>query len=648
MSEYLAATAERRRRERRFVTRVWVAALIINLLFAAVLALFPALRYSILNMSEDDISEEEQRQYRQALRERLEAEKERVKLDADTAEQLMANNSGDDIESIAEFIYSMLDSIESLRKMRGVIFEDVHQRTLDEFQRREFGTFEGVTLMMIRMANDAEMTPRKLSIGEERIIRIKKGFTAFKHNPGKLETVAEQFKADPGNSEKLNALEKLYLQKFDEMKVIQNYMTRETYPKFLPLLKSKRADYVDAVNKYREKALKADMTVINDTSMATEDIVLPKVSEIKKMEAGDLFRLAIKLDLHGRDVFNDFKAGNLCLLRNISFKEAKDLLPTLAPKYPELDALAQQPKTLAEMEDWKHALQQLRRMTANMSLEMMERVNSAGNMLNRGGIIPVSSSGGGIGNMYSNFSSADPNMTVALPNMDIAGIMRQEAQGSGVAVANDIKGNAKEMMLQGKPIVPVSLNESQVRRNAMPGRRFSSKSDNRGWLYVDTWYVVGPWENHGTVNYNRSMPPEEGINFDAVYKNGKLTEEGKPRELAWQFVQSSTIRVTVPDEQQNSTYYLYTELYFEEDMEMSLVVASDDAARVWVTNPKGVKRMIWHEERKSSWSMDEGAKKVFFAKGFHRVLVRLENGPTFASFSMLLCDGGITNKGDSN
>lgn len=648
MSEYLAATAERRRRERRFVTRVWVSALLINLLFAAVLALFPALRYSILNMSEDKLTEEEQRQYRQALRERLEAKKEQVKLDAETAEQLMVNNSGDDMTSILEFIYSMIDSIESLRNMRGVMFDDVHQRSLEDFQRREFGAFEGLTLMMIRLSEDAEMTPRKLSISEERIIRIKKGFTAFKHNPGKLETVAEQFKADPGNSEKLNALEKLYLQKFDEMKVIQNYMTRETYPKFLPLLKSKRADYVDAVNKYREKALKADMTVINDTSMATADMTLPTEDEIKNMDSGEIFRLAMRLDWHGRDVFNDFKAANLCLLRNISFKAAKDLLPTLAPEYPELDALSKAPETLAEMEVWQHALQQLRRETAQMALEMMERVNSAGNMLNRGGVIPTSSTGGGIGNMYSNFSSADPNMTVALPNMDIAGIMRQEAQGSGVAVANDIKGHATEMMLQGKPIVPVSLNESQVRRHAMPGRRFSSNSDNRGWLYVDTWYVIGPWENHGRVNYNRSMPPEEGINFDAIYKNGKLNGSGKPRELAWQFVQSSTIRVTVPDEQQNSTYYLYTELYFEEDMEMSLVVASDDAARVWVTNPKGVKRMIWHEERKSSWSMDEGAKKVFFSKGFHRVLVRLENGPTFASFSMLLCDGGITNKGDSN
>jgi hypothetical protein len=55
-----------------------------------------------------------------------------------------------------------------------------------------------------------------------------------------------------------------------------------------------------------------------------------------------------------------------------------------------------------------------------------------------------------------------------------------------------------------------------------------------------------------------------------------------------------------------------------------------------VTNPKGRALEIWRDTEKSSWSMDEGAKKVFFSRGVHKVLVRLENGPTYASFSMLL------------
>ena len=65
---------------------------------------------------------------------------------------------------------------------------------------------------------------------------------------------------------------------------------------------------------------------------------------------------------------------------------------------------------------------------------------------------------------------------------------------------------------------------------------------------------------------------------------------------------------------------------------MLLAIASDDAAKVWIND-----MVVWQDQGLSSWQMDEGFRKVYFKKGYNKVLVRFENGPGFCYFSMLIC-----------
>lgn len=194
--------------------------------------------------------------------------------------------------------------------------------------------------------------------------------------------------------------------------------------------------------------------------------------------------------------------------------------------------------------------------------------------------------------------------------------------GGGKAMASSSK--VKQNLLR--------MDSKRIQAEALPGRRFTQKSSRSGWLYVDTWYVIGPWENKGRIDYETIHPPEFEVDLSKSYLDGKKTADGQPRELKWAFTQGSNMKIVPPEEQGNSTYYAWTEVYFEEDRDMLLAIASDDAAKVWIND-----MLVWEDHGQSAWNLDEGFRVVYFKKGFNKVLVRIENGPILCTFSLLLC-----------
>jgi hypothetical protein len=176
------------------------------------------------------------------------------------------------------------------------------------------------------------------------------------------------------------------------------------------------------------------------------------------------------------------------------------------------------------------------------------------------------------------------------------------------------------------------LDEQRVIAQALPGRSISRSSPRTGWLYLDTWYLIGPWENHGRIDFEKLHPPETFIDLDATH-TGK---HGLP--LRWTFHQSGTIRIKPFPEMESATYYAYTEVHADEDLELLLAVASDDAAKVWIGDT-----LVWQDGGNSPWRLDEGFRRVRLRKGFNPVLVRLENGPIACTFSLMLCPPEVLN-----
>ena len=192
------------------------------------------------------------------------------------------------------------------------------------------------------------------------------------------------------------------------------------------------------------------------------------------------------------------------------------------------------------------------------------------------------------------------------------------------------------------------LGKDMVKAQALPGRRFTRDAENRGWLYINTWYMIGPWENYGRDDYALVHPPELAIDLDAVYTDGQLGEgveetdsdpirvSGKKVRLdgvlRWKFMQSESMHNTVPVTTDHSTYYAYTELYFDRAVTMLVAIGTDDGGRVWING-----RDVWQDAGTSWYNIDEHIEPFEFRQGWNTVLVRLENtGGSATGFSFMI------------
>ncbi|SDH83187.1 hypothetical protein [Bacteroides ovatus] len=192
------------------------------------------------------------------------------------------------------------------------------------------------------------------------------------------------------------------------------------------------------------------------------------------------------------------------------------------------------------------------------------------------------------------------------------------------------------------------LNQAMVKAQALPGRRFSKNAERKGWLYINTWYMIGPWDSYGREDFSIVHPPEISVDFDAVYTDGQvgtgiMETDSDPIKvigeevhldgtLRWKFMQSESMHNTVPVTTGNSTYYAYTELYFDEATTMLVAIGTDDSGRVWING-----KDVWRDYGTSWYNIDEHIAPFEFRQGWNRVLVRLENGGGGAcGFSFLI------------
>ncbi|MCC7250086.1 MAG: hypothetical protein IT473_15795, partial [Lysobacter sp.] len=104
----------------------------------------------------------------------------------------------------------------------------------------------------------------------------------------------------------------------------------------------------------------------------------------------------------------------------------------------------------------------------------------------------------------------------------------------------------------GRP-APVPPVDTGVLRTGV-GRRIGAQGPYATRLYVDTWYVLGPFEAQGNRPLDHPYPPESAVDLDGTYagKNGQA--------LAWRYLQAGEYPTYLPDPAENAIYYGYTEL----------------------------------------------------------------------------------------
>ncbi len=331
--------------------------------------------------------------------------------------------------------------------------------------------------------------------------------------------------------------------------------------------------------------------------------------------------------------YTDSRAAELALRRGQSFPDVRSLLQPSTSRMPSfqdlvrdegsgpLSAARLEIRTIDDLNTYRQVLQRSSRESALAEARLASLVRRVDG--------PSEGSGQGDGSGQA------------------GGYAMGMGQGSGQGYGASFHGSLSSEASEDEYLR--SLDPEMVQAQALPGRRFSRDSNRRGWLYINTWYMIGPWYNFGRNDFAIVHPPELGIDFDAVYADGQrgvgiAERESHPIEvrgqevrldgmLGWKFMQSESIHNVPPVTIDWSTYYAYTELYFDEPAIMYVAVGTDDSGKVWINGEE-----IWQDRGMSWYKIDEHVQPFRFNQGVNRVLVRLENdGGGATGFSFLVC-----------
>ncbi len=161
------------------------------------------------------------------------------------------------------------------------------------------------------------------------------------------------------------------------------------------------------------------------------------------------------------------------------------------------------------------------------------------------------------------------------------------------------------------------------------------------WMYVSSWYVIGPFPNPNRINLRRKFAPESVQDLDATYvgKDGRV--------LKWTFMQANNnydqyhswggrkmnaAEIEPLNLEEYAIYYAYAEVFMEEACDRWIAIGSDDRSDVWINDLP-----VWgSSNRLKNWRLAEDFRRVRFRKGRNRILLRLENGHRGCGWSLCI------------
>jgi hypothetical protein len=188
--------------------------------------------------------------------------------------------------------------------------------------------------------------------------------------------------------------------------------------------------------------------------------------------------------------------------------------------------------------------------------------------------------------------------------------------------------------LQPPPVDAVSMRAGR-------GRTIGAGGSYANRIFLDTWYVIGPFEGAGHDSQNAIYPPERGVDLDAVY----FGKNDSP--VRWTFQQDARYPSIPLPRAENAVYYAYTEVEVDRDMDLWVWIGGDDDTKMWFND-----RLVWlsGENVDKPWyrqafntldemhtlNLTEGQRRLHFNKGRNTILLKLYNGVDLMFYSVVL------------
>ncbi len=576
-----------------------------------------------------DLSQEEQRTAEVQKRELERQERERRRrqeqpLNREQVEKLKREAQRREKREIAQRLHELMEVREELEEVREKTFEQLQERTAEDVTRLDLMRLTRETRQLrgevSRLARTKDLDSGENKRTSDAVKELNRQVDEMNKNPTQIDQALDQF---------IEQTQQL-AQDLEAARTTARNVSKDRRSRARAA-----ARQAEAVAELAQQlsAKRQDIDTINDTSSAKAPPPprpIPPAEQLAAQDPAELYDQAAQLEQHIHDAHDDIRAAELAMVENTGFAQAQDTLNTTRPDRPELgQQLREQPiSTVGDLNQFRQTLQHAAAESQDMALRsdsllaqakgLAARSENPGNRFARQAMMHRAISGGG------------------RQVVDLTGLMGFNLNTGGEGDSSGMQADWSQGadMVRGTRGDRIQLPSGKVLAEAMPGRMFTQDSARAGWLYIDTWYIIGPWENHSQIDFDRVHPPEYEIDFDAEYTDGKYANKpGHPYQtLRWAFHQADHIRVEPPKVYGASTYYAYTEVFFDHDRDMLISIASDDAARVWVNG-----EVVWQDFGQSAWNLGEGYRRVPFRKGFNTILIRIENGPGKCVFSVLLC-----------
>lgn len=233
------------------------------------------------------------------------------------------------------------------------------------------------------------------------------------------------------------------------------------------------------------------------------------------------------------------------------------------------------------------------------------------------------------------------------PTASIGGRLDALASGMGMGNQRGLRGSSLDMASEafsderrfGAYLAPPAVDAATLRVGA--GRKFGPGGPYANRVFIDNWYVIGPFQGSSADSIDQVYPPERGVDLDAVYfgKNQGL--------LKWTY-QGDASYPTVPlPRAENAVYYAWTEVDLDRERDLWMAIGADDDSKLWFND-----RLVWISgDGDKPWyrtpfyrlhdsvahlNLAEGQRRLHFHKGRNTILLKLYNGADLMFFSVVL------------
>ena len=221
------------------------------------------------------------------------------------------------------------------------------------------------------------------------------------------------------------------------------------------------------------------------------------------------------------------------------------------------------------------------------------------------------------------------------------------ASGLGLITPGALTGSSLDMSSTGFDdtrgygsfLAPPPVDTVGLRPGA--GRVLGAGGPYASRVFLDTWYVIGPFEGRGRDSLEAVYPPEQGVDLDAVY-DGK---NDLPVRWSWQ---QHGYPVVPRPRAEHAVYYAYTEVTLDRAMDLWVWIGADDDSKMWFNDGlvwigSQVDDKPWYRQpfhamgtEIATRNLTEGQRRLHFRKGRNTILFKLYNGMNLMFFSVVL------------